>query len=962
MATAREILADILSRVSGSGRSGRHPNQYMARCPAHDDSDQSLAISISDDESKVLLHCFCGCSKNDIVLALGMDPSQVNPEKPSGAPDRSPAFNSEERYTPPEEWERKVAFWVTSFGAAARKRFSEVLDLPEEAFSLFPQLGAHNDHPRGPCWTHPETDPDGRITGVSQRIDINEKDNKPCAIGSKRGLTIPNGWAEHEGPLFIVEGLSDTIAMTYAGLAVIGRPGVAAGLRLCADFIEKHVPKDREVIVVGENDGGPSKKNPGKWEWPGLDAARAFTAKLSNELKRDIKMCFPPNSEDKDARKWLTRLVADGANWGSIRKNWLNQIKPTKLTRFDEVKPSSPNGPGSTDPAAVVPAPDAPKPRKPVCLDGTDIMATNDEIIDGLKADENLYASGNRLVWTKHRKAKVVIRWDEKQQKDIAVVTVPAHLWISAVDISTLREKISRVCDTFRTHPQRGAFSVLVPDPYTNAISNREDWPALKNLVALTDYPVLRPDGTMVTTAGHDEQTGVYYNPTCDVVIPENPTREHAIAAWKELQEVICNFPFEHPEIHKAVWLAALLTPMTRFAYQGCVPVFMADANMAGSGKGLVIDMVSMILTGRPFATMGYTDDDTEMSKRITTMVAEGQQLVMLDNITGGFGGPVIDRAVTSLEWCERMLGSSKSIRATMKMGIYGTGNNIEYIGDMGRRLCGMRLESKTEKPEERQDFIHKDLRAWVMMNRPRLLSAAATILAAYYNAGAPRAEIRSWGSFEAWSDCVRQCVVWIGCADPYHTRERAFNEADVYRSAVRAVIANWKRISLDDNPMTANQIVSRVCPLDSNGRYDTPPNGLGEVAEAFKAVYAKPTGKHIGNCFRRHRETRFSEGYITSIGEDRNGVMRWIVHCDERVLVKFDHTQMYLSAAGGAGGAGDSGTSQSIPKSDEESSKSEKTLPTCSGEIPRKPRNLDSSKSVESNNDENGDFSKFDT
>jgi hypothetical protein len=42
---------------------------WTARCPAHDDRDPSLSISISK-EGKTLIHCHAGCSQDQVIEAL----------------------------------------------------------------------------------------------------------------------------------------------------------------------------------------------------------------------------------------------------------------------------------------------------------------------------------------------------------------------------------------------------------------------------------------------------------------------------------------------------------------------------------------------------------------------------------------------------------------------------------------------------------------------------------------------------------------------------------------------------------------------------------------------------------------------------------------------------------------------------------------------------------------------------
>lgn len=45
-------------------------NQYMAKCPCHDDKKASL--SITQENNKILLHCFAGCNSEDIVNSIGL--------------------------------------------------------------------------------------------------------------------------------------------------------------------------------------------------------------------------------------------------------------------------------------------------------------------------------------------------------------------------------------------------------------------------------------------------------------------------------------------------------------------------------------------------------------------------------------------------------------------------------------------------------------------------------------------------------------------------------------------------------------------------------------------------------------------------------------------------------------------------------------------------------------------------
>ena len=61
MDDVHELLQGLQARRSGSG--------WMARCPAHEDRNPSLSISIGQD-GQILVHCHAGCKQTDVIAAL----------------------------------------------------------------------------------------------------------------------------------------------------------------------------------------------------------------------------------------------------------------------------------------------------------------------------------------------------------------------------------------------------------------------------------------------------------------------------------------------------------------------------------------------------------------------------------------------------------------------------------------------------------------------------------------------------------------------------------------------------------------------------------------------------------------------------------------------------------------------------------------------------------------------------
>lgn len=214
-----------------------------------------------------------------------------------------------------------------------------------------------------------------------------------------------------------------------------------------------------------------------------------------------------------------------------------------------------------------------------------------------------------------------------------------------------------------------------------------------------------------------------------------------------------------------------MLTPLARPAFEGPSPLNLIDANTRGTGKSLSADVVSTVLTGRPAARMSYSRDEDEIRKSITGLALEAAQLVLIDNVSGVFGSPTLDRALTAWTWCDRILGSNDQVELPLPMTWYATGNNVALHRDTPRRCLHVRLESPEERPEERTVFRHPQLLPWVRRHRGRVLSAALTLLRAYVVAGRPAQGLPVMGSFESWSDLVRSAIVWRGLPDPAVTR-----------------------------------------------------------------------------------------------------------------------------------------------------------------------------------------------
>jgi hypothetical protein len=449
---------------------------------------------------------------------------------------------------------------------------------------------------------------------------------------------------------------------------------------------------------------------------------------------------------------------------------------------------------------------------------------------------------------------------------------------IRPIQPATLRAILSRVASWQRFDKRSEEMvETLPPDPVVAAIAQQGHWPGVPHLVGVIQSPAMRPDGTIIDKPGYDATTGYLYLPGCVYPdIPSTPTQADALAARDELLAVVADFPFAKPE-HRAAWLGALLTLFARPAVDGCVPLVAVDATTRGTGKGKLIDATAIIATGRDATKTPMAEHDAEMRKRITSLVVEGEQLACIDNVAGKVELPSLDAAVTASRWKDRILGRTATAEAPNLILWTITGNNLEFGGDMSRRVLHVRLESPVERPEDRDDFTHRDLLGWVRAERPRLVRAALVILRAYFVAGCPDMGCKPWGSFEAWSRLIANACVWIGLPDPMRTRAELESSADSAKSALVALLDGWQRLGA----ITAKEAISQLYPTR---RYDQPdvPDGYDELREAVETLAPPqpgkpPTSKALGLALRRVRR-RVVGGRMLDAQSGHGGVVRWHV------------------------------------------------------------------------------------
>lgn len=72
------MIEDIINRLSRVKRTGT--GRWIACCPAHEDRTPSMTLREMPD-GRILIHCFGGCSTDEVLGALGLTFDALFPEK-----------------------------------------------------------------------------------------------------------------------------------------------------------------------------------------------------------------------------------------------------------------------------------------------------------------------------------------------------------------------------------------------------------------------------------------------------------------------------------------------------------------------------------------------------------------------------------------------------------------------------------------------------------------------------------------------------------------------------------------------------------------------------------------------------------------------------------------------------------------------------------------------------------------
>jgi hypothetical protein len=319
--------------------------------------------------------------------------------------------------------------------------------------------------------------------------------------------------------------------------------------------------------------------------------------------------------------------------------------------------------------------------------------------------------------------------------------------------------------------------------------------PPLPILTRIVEAPIFAADGTLQTEPGYSPAGRTYYAPAPGFTVPAvsaQPSSADVEAARNFiLGELLTDFPLTG-QGERASAVACLLLPFVRDMIDGPTPLHMFEAPSPGTGKTLLVDLLTFPALGRPVAAMTEGKDEDEWRKRVFAKLRSGPSIVLIDNLKRRLESGAISSAITAWPlWEDRVLGFSEIARVPVRCVWLATGNNVAVSNEIARRTVRCRLDAKQDRPWLRDGFRHPDIRRWVQDHRAELVGSALTLIQAWICAGRPEGD-KTLGMFESWARTMGGILGVAGIPGFLGNLEEFYERADTDTAAWSAFIASW--------------------------------------------------------------------------------------------------------------------------------------------------------------------------
>lgn len=449
-----------------------------------------------------------------------------------------------------------------------------------------------------------------------------------------------------------------------------------------------------------------------------------------------------------------------------------------------------------------------------------------------------------------------------------------------AYDVPSLIDELSRATifqRPYQTKRDDGAAFKIVSPPreLAQVILSRMQWKDIPILTGIIFAPTLSADGNLVNSAGYHARTGLWcaFRPETFDGVPDAPTFDDAERALEVLISVFDEFEFRD-EVDLSIACALVLSALVRAILPGA-PLFGISANVMGSGKTQLAQVPSILMEGRPAPVVSLPSEPKEVPKLVASLLMNGVSNILWDNVEGVLASDYLNAMLTAEEMRDRILQVSDTSVMSTAVSMVVTGNNLQIGGDLSARTLICCLAPKSARPENRR--FGRDLNAWLLEHRGRIVVAALTILRAHI-VEQPEVECDPWTRFPEWDRMVRRALIWLRLPDPLSAM-RTVEKSDPRRQEHRAVMMEWLDAFIDQEQRPARDLVKRAEDLALTGDKQGLRDALLEVAGDRGQINLRRLGKWLAK-YQDRQQVVDDAGRTLSIrrGREVRGSQLWFV------------------------------------------------------------------------------------
>lgn len=327
------------------------------------------------------------------------------------------------------------------------------------------------------------------------------------------------------------------------------------------------------------------------------------------------------------------------------------------------------------------------------------------------------------------------------------------------------------------------------------------------DIAGVVSWPLVTGGGEILAINGLHDGTGLVVHgcPPGAALKPYTQAEAADALVWLRLH-YLDGFEFGSPLDADAA-LAGLFTAVQR-PMLDMAPALAILAAAQSSGKTTLARRQHLVLTGRdaPLSNLPLGNDE-ELEKRLLALLLTAPAQITFDNVPDGMAlslGP-LNAMLTAPVLEGRILGATKTVRASTASAVVITGNNLRLGADETSRTLITRLAPAAIRPEARQ-FAHADVVSHAQGIRWQVLTHVVGIVAGHLRSGAT---CPTRTRFARWDVAVRQSLLWAGGCDVAEVFDRNADSAE-HLGALRCLL-RCLHTEFKDAKFSAREVIDRL-------------------------------------------------------------------------------------------------------------------------------------------------------